>query len=76
MSRTATALSHGYDRVRTRVRREASTRAPLRVLPVEEARHRDIALGNATVQLTDEQLQAAREIRDAQSDPATAHAAR
>ena len=64
MARTTSALTAGLGAVRTRVRREASLRAPLKVLATADAAHRDIALTNTTVHLTDAELEAARAILD------------
>ena len=67
MARTAAALTAGLGAVRTRVRREASLRAPLRVVSSAEATHRDIALSNATVALSDDELAVARAILDGET---------
>jgi hypothetical protein len=54
-------------RFAARVRARYRSRRATRVLPVGVATHQDVAVGNATVQLAEEQLAAVRELetRDA-----------
>jgi len=63
MSRPLTYVTDTIGTVRTGIRRRRQRHAPLRVIPIAEATHRDIVLGNATVQLDPQDIEAIRELQ-------------
>ena len=68
---TVATLQERVELVRARVHGWWSARKPLRIVRADQARHKDIALSNTTIQLSPEQLERARKLKtEAHETPA------